>query len=266
MSLSTDAKTSATISGSGYYRDGCGAQNAVQSYRIVRHIGDRDDVLYPPEREVMEVAGVEETVDGVDRSTFSLTDEHDFARNHYRDGSTEGRTYYYRISVPGTAECGGTQVKSYFDPCQRTVTFNAANDASLAPMTVASMRSKSRASGVRLWWGPKKTDPNAADREFLIYRQSQMDCQDCPPNDGSGAQGQNANQAGHQAETGEWDQINSADWCNVRLGGAKNYFCVDQQVEPDTLYLYRILEVKNGVNSKEVSKQVYYNPPAPSSN
>ncbi len=178
VSLSTDGETSATISGSGYYRDGCGTQNPVQSYRIVRHIGDGHDVLYPPEREVTEVAGVQETVDGVDLSTFSLTDEHDFVRDQYHDGDgdvAEGRRYNYLVSVSGTAECGGAQSNSHSDPCQRTVTFNAADDAPLAPMTVASMRSKSRASGVRLWWGPKTVATNPANPdEFLIYRQTQM--------------------------------------------------------------------------------------------
>ena len=264
MSLSTDEKTSATISGSGYYRDGCGAQNAVQSYRIVRYIGDRDDVLYPPEREVTEVAGVEETVNGVDLSSFSLTDEHDFVRDQYRDDDNdvvEGRRYYYRISVPGTTECGGAQSNSYSDPCQRTVTFDAADDAPLAPMTVASVKSKSRASGVRLWWGPKTVATNPANPdEFLIYRQTQMTYEE-------GEVSRSGRTIPHpEALNGEWKQISGPDWCNVRLGGAGFHFCVDKRVEQDTLYLCQILAVKNGVNSKEISEQIFHTLPAPSSN
>ena len=270
VNLSADAQTSPTISGSGYYRDGCGAQNAVQSYRIVRYIGDRDDVLYPPEREVTEVAGVEETVDGVDLSTFSLTDDHDFVRDQIRDDpSTQntdesdaiGRTYHYLVSVLGTEECAGPMVDSDSDPCQKTITFNAADDAPLAPMTVASMRSKSRASGVRLWWGPKTvaTNPENPD-EFLIYRQTQMTHEE-------GEVSRSGRIIPHpEALNGEWEQIRGPDWCNVRLGGAGFHFCVDKRVEQDTLYLYRILAVKNGVNSKQVSKQVFHLLPAPSSN
>ncbi len=52
----------------------------------------------------------------------------------------------------------------------------------------------------------------------------------------------------------------------MRLGGAGFHFCVDQRVEQDTLYLYRILAVKDGVNSKEISEQVFHMLPAPSSN
>ena len=264
VSLSTDGETSATVSGSGYYRDGCSGQDAVQSYRIVRYIGDRGNVLYPPEREVMEVAGVEETVDGMDLSTFSLTDEHDFVRDQYHkddDDVVEGRTYNYLVSVSGTAECGGAQSNPDSDPCQRTIAFNAGDDAPLAPMTVTSVKSKSRASGVRLWWGPKTTATNPENPDgFLIYRQTQMTYEEGPVS--------RSGKTPHHPEAlnGEWKQISGPDWCNVRLGGAGFHFCVDKRVEQDTLYLYRILAVKNGVNSKEISKQTFHILPAPSSN